>query len=123
MLHDTKNGEPRHSPIPDVILTELKKFREIGNGLIFASMMYDDRPFDYKKQWANCMKAADIQDFRWHDMRHDCASVLINDGRSLAEIGQILGHKSAESTMRYAHLSTARKSEVLNSTMNKMFQL
>lgn len=37
MLSDIKNGTPRHTPIPNVIMDELKKHREIGNGLLFSS--------------------------------------------------------------------------------------
>jgi len=35
-LADTKNGEPRINAIPDITLVELKKFRQIGNGLVFG---------------------------------------------------------------------------------------
>jgi integrase len=119
MLHDTKNGTSRHTPIPDVIMGEIKKYREIGNGLLFPSTTNPDVPFDYKKQWANCLKAADIQNFRWHDMRHDTASTLARDGRTLKEIAEILGHKSLASTDRYTHLCTEHKSQVLNDTMSK----
>jgi site-specific recombinase XerD len=54
---------------------------------------------------------------RWHDIRHDTASTLARDGRTLNEIAEILGHKRLASTNRYTHLSTAHKSQVLNDTM------
>lgn len=118
-LHDTKNGTARHTPIPDVILGMVKQHRQLGNGLMFPSSTNPEKPFDYKKQWANCLKSADIQNFRWHDMRHDTASTLARDGRTLKEIAEILGHKSLASTDRYTHLCTEHKSQVLNETMNK----
>ncbi|HBA66976.1 MAG TPA: site-specific integrase [Methylococcaceae bacterium] len=119
LLSDTKNGAPRHTPIPSVTMDELKKHREIGNGLLFPSSTDPNKPFDYKKQWANCLRSANITNFRWHDMRHDVASTLARDGKTLKEIAEILGHKSLVSTDRYAHLSTAHKSQVLNETMSK----
>lgn len=119
LLADTKNGMPRHTPIPNIIMDELKKHREIGSSLLFPSSTDPNKPFDYKKQWANCLKAANIKNFRWHDMRHDVASTLARDGKTLKEIAEILGHKSLVSTDRYAHLSTAHKSQVLNDTMSK----
>ena len=65
MLSDTKNGTPpRHTPIPSVIMEQLKKHREIGNRLLFPSSTDINKPFDYKKQWAKCLKAADIKNFR-----------------------------------------------------------
>ena len=123
LLADTKNGTPRHTPIPDVIMNELKRYREVGSGLLFPSSTDPDKAFDYKKQWANCLKAANIQNFRWHDMRHDTASTLARDGRTMKEIAEILGHKSLASTDRYTHLSTAHKSQVLNDTMAKAINL
>ena len=90
---------------------------------MFPSGVDINKPFDYKKQWVKCLCAADINNFRWHDMRHDTASTLAMDGRTLKEIAEILGHKSLASTDRYAHLSTAHKSQVLNDTMAKSISL
>ncbi len=123
VLHDTKNDTVRHTPIPDVILGLVKQHRQLGNGLLFPSSANPKKPFDYKKQWANCLKVADIVDFRWHDMRHDTASTLARDGRTLKEIAEILGHKSLASTDRYTHLCTEHKSLVLNDTMSKVIRL
>jgi len=123
LLHDTKNGTSRHTPIPDVIMGEVKKYRELGNGLLFPSTVNPDKPFDYKKWWDNCLKAANIQDFRWHDMRHDTASTLARDGKTLKEIAEVLGHKSLASTDRYTHLCTEHKSQLLNDTMSKVISL
>lgn len=45
--------------------------------------------------------------FRFHDMRHDFASALAQEGVSLFVIAQLLGHTSTRMTMRYAHLHPA----------------
>lgn len=37
-------------------------------------------------------------------MRHSLASALISQGETLSVVGKALGHKSAQSTARYAHL-------------------
>ena len=42
---------------------------------------------------------------RLHDLRHSFASFLVNEGRTLYEVQQILGHSDAKVTERYAHLS------------------
>ena len=42
-----------------------------------------------------------------HDLRHQYASFLVNDGRTLYEVQQILGHSTPKVTQRYSHLSTA----------------
>ena len=41
-----------------------------------------------------------------HGLRHQYASFLINQGRTLYEVQQILGHSDPSVTQRYAHLST-----------------
>jgi len=123
MLADTKNGNPRHTPIPSVIMDELKKHREVGNCLLFPSTIDPNQPFDFRKKWIKCLKIANINNFRWHDLRHDTASTLARDGRTLKEISEILGHKSLASTDRYTHLCTEHKSQMLNDTMAKSINL
>jgi integrase len=49
------------------------------------------------------MKEADISDFVWHDLRHSTASYLAMNGATLAEIAQVLGHKTLAMVKRYAH--------------------
>ncbi len=54
-------------------------------------------------------EAGIVRPFRWHDLRHTCASSLISGwwGRSwtLAEVRDLLGHASITTTERYAHLA------------------
>jgi integrase len=43
--------------------------------------------------------------FSIHDLRHTCAAWLVNAGVPLAEVRDLLGHRTIEMTERYAHLS------------------
>jgi len=45
---------------------------------------------------------------RLHDLRHSAASEMINNDVDLYTVGGVLGHKSAASTARYAHLAARR---------------
>ncbi len=119
ILHDTKNGSDRHTPIPDVVMELVKPYRQIGNALIFPSTIDPDIAFDFRKQWERALREANITDFRWHDLRHDTASTLARDGHSLLQIAEVLGHKSIISTQRYAHVDANCKSKILNETMGK----
>lgn len=118
-----KNIDKIHSinPIPSVALDELKKFRKIGNGLIFFSPNNSDKPFDFRKQWYATLKRANIFGFRFHDLRHTAASYLVMAGATLHEAGQILGHKSEQTTKRYAHLSTNHKAALAERVMSEVF--
>ncbi len=58
-----------------------------------------------KKGFKKLMDRAEIENFRIHDLRHSCASVLINAGGSLYEVQAILRHSSSQVTEKYAHLS------------------
>ena len=51
---------------------------------------------------------------RIHDLRHSFASFLINGGRSLYEVQQLLGHSTATMTQRYAHLARETLLEAAN---------
>jgi integrase len=118
-LADTKNGESRFNPIPSFVMDELRPLRQIGSGLIFASKIKPEVPFDFKKHWIKAMQAAGIENFRWHDLRHTAASLLVMNGATLYEAGQVLGHKSIQTTQRYAHISTDHKSKLVERVMTQ----
>ena len=67
------------------------------------------------RAWGNIRTAfedacreAKVDNFRFHDLRHTCASWLVMKGRSLKEVQEILGHREFTMTLRYAHLSPDR---------------
>jgi len=57
------------------------------------------------KVWRQPRVRAGLPHLRIHDIRHQYASILVNSGRTLSEVQQILGHSDPSETQRYAHLS------------------
>ena len=61
-----------------------------------------------------CWRDIDIHAQATHQLRHTCASMLLNAGMSILGVQRILGHRYVETTLRYAR--------VYDSTMVKDFQ-
>lgn len=123
ILHETKNGERRVIPLTGLALDLIKehsKVRQLNTDLIFPGLK-GDKPIDIRTPWETVLKNAQIEDFRFHDLRHSAASYLAMNGASLAEIAEILGHKTLQMVKRYAHLSDAHTSKVVARMNEKIF--
>lgn len=123
VLNDTKNGERRSLPLLGQALTELRehsKVRNLHSPLVFPNPC-GDKPRDIRSAWETALKKAQIPDFRFHDLRHTCASYLAMNGATTIEIAQILGHKTLSMVKRYAHLSDSHVSEVVERMNAKVF--
>jgi len=124
ILHKTKNGTRRRVPLAGhglELLKEHAKIRRIDTPLLFPSTRYPQQPIDLRKAFANALKRAEITNFNWHDLRHCTASYLAMNGASLAEIAEVLGHKTLSMVKRYAHLSDGHVSNVVASMNAKIF--
>ncbi|MGR5236276.1 tyrosine-type recombinase/integrase [Vibrio alfacsensis] len=105
----TKNGEQRLLTLTQDAIEELMAFRR-SSGYVFPLPKQPDTYFkNFDCYWKEAMKTASVDNFRFHDLRHTCASMLAMNGASLLEICQVLGHKSITMTQRYAHLCVSHK--------------
>ena len=123
-LHDTKNKERRLLPLVHYALELMEthsKVRNIASDLVFPSPSNPQKPWDSRSVWEATLKRANIQNFRFHDLRHSCASYLAMNGASLAEIAEVLGHKTLQMVKRYAHLSEAHTAKVVQSMNERIF--
>jgi len=112
-IRTSKNGEPRTLPLTQAVTKLLEQLNQ-DHPLIFHSERYPTKPYDFTKQWYKALEMAGIRDFRFHDLRHTCASYLAQGGASLLEIGEVLGHKQIQMTKRYAHLCVSHKQALIN---------
>lgn len=122
-LDETKNGERRVLPLTGHALELMKqhsKVRHVSSALVFPGKNID-KPADLRVPFEKALKRAEIFDFKWHDLRHSCASYLAMNGASLAEIAEILGHKTLAMVKRYAHLSEAHTNKVVTRMNEAIF--
>src|SRR5690606_29620735 len=62
---------------------------------------------NFRRRWARAVKDAELENFRFHDLRHTFASWARMAGADLADICEALGHSNISVTMRYAHIEPA----------------
>lgn len=104
-LPDSKVGR-RDVPIATPVAEILHSIPRIdGNPYVFVGSNAGQPIVNLAKPWKRVHSASGIAPARIHDLRHSAASVGVANGASLLLIGGVLGHKSQNTTQRYAHLS------------------
>lgn len=124
ILHETKNGERRRVALAGLALELLQNYAENKQPdslLLFPSKINPTKPIDLRKPFETALKVAEIENFHWHDLRHCTASYLAMNGASLAEIAEVLGHKTLSMVKRYSHLSDSHVSNVVANMNAKIF--
>ncbi len=108
----SKNTKRRIVHLPAPAVDALKKLRR--NGVVGPKPVFVDAAGEpvtkdsLTYHWQKVRTVAGLVDFRWHDLRHSCASFLAQNGASLVEIGSVLGHSSPSITAKYSHLVSGR---------------
>ncbi len=79
----------------------------------------DGHPYspDYiSHRFNRLLKKHGLPHIRFHELRHSCASLLIDMGFTLKDVQEWLGHSDIKMTANiYAHLDTARKTNMADS--------
>ncbi|HCR85286.1 MAG TPA: integrase [Alphaproteobacteria bacterium] len=115
-LPDSKTGQ-KIVNLSEQAIKILKSTPKVkGNPYVIIGREDGNRLINLQKPWTRIRKRANITDVRLHDLRHTFASVAIGNGVSLEVIGALLGHRSIETTARYAHL----QDELINKATNKI---
>jgi integrase len=95
----TKNDEDRIIPI-SLFLHQMLESMPRRSGYLFLNRD-GGRIGTIKTAWGNALRRADIDDFRFHDLRHTVASRLARAKVPESVIAMILGHKRTTITSRY----------------------
>jgi integrase len=125
----TKTGKQRRVDMSDTLaetlLTHRKRLREewLKEGKneipkwVFPNQ--EGNPLEYynlkHRHFEKCLEKAGLRRIRFHDLRHTFASLLIQNGESLAYVKDQLGHSSIKMTVDvYGHLVPAANRAAVN---------
>ena len=116
-LLKTKSGKARKIPISDklkaVLITALSD-KNNQSEYVFINPDTGTKYDDIKRSFHTLLKKANIDNFRFHDLRHTVATRLAGANIDLTVVQEILGHSSIQTTMRYAHPVPERKKQAIN---------
>lgn len=114
-INTTKNDHPRALPLVPAVVAELRRFHcERPEACVFPARSRISVPRAFESSWRSALAGAKIKRFRFHDLRHTCASYLAQNGASLLEIADVMGHRQLAMVKRYAHLTTDTKARLVN---------
>ena len=111
-LTETKNGSARTVPLTRLAVGVVRQamghpVRPINTELIFFGECGRDgrrRPYKFQPAWFRALRRANIDGLRFHDLRHEAVSRLVEAGLTDQEVAAISGHKSMQMLKRYTHL-------------------
>lgn len=109
ILTTTKNGESRSVPLSPTALQVLEELPHDVKGRVIPT----GRMTLYKA-FARACERAKIENFTYHDLRHEALSRLAERGDfSVLEIAAVSGHKTLQMLKRYTHLQAERLADKL----------
>src|SRR5687767_12515390 len=89
--------------LPSRLWTRLLDVRVLFAPRKFCQLCFQDQRVE--GSFEDLLERAEIQDFRFHDLRHTFASWYMMNGGDLYELAKILGHSNIKMTERYAKLA------------------
>jgi integrase len=121
----TKNAQPRTVWVCGDALKLFKahhKRRDEGVDAVFPGRIDNEGNagrYDYIKPFNEAVKAAGIESFRFHDLRHTAATYLAQNGATEQQLRAIGGWKSGV-VSRYVHLAAEDAKEAMQALANKL---
>lgn len=102
----SKSGKPRHVPLSAVVMDILGQLSRWPGCPFVVPNPETKLPYiSIYCSWNTARKEAGLPEVRMHDLRHSMASNMVNSGRSIYEVSNVLGHTQLKTTQRYSHLS------------------
>lgn len=103
----SKNKKTRRIPISSAIRRVFLKQRLQNGRADFVFISSNGNPYkrhdSLKKPFQVACQKANIEELRFHDLRHTAATRMVEAKAGIVAVSRILGHSSLKMTMRYAH--------------------
>lgn len=117
-LDRTKNGHRLAIPLTESAFKVLHDVRQARVIPLHCPFVFheDGKPYSPDKvsvAFKRTCKRAGVENFRFHDLRHDFASNLVQKGNDLYVVQRLLGHRDGRMTQRYAHLKVENLREAV----------
>lgn len=112
-FRETKNGEDGHVKM-NATVTRLLKSLPAHIDRSQRVFQLENRPAVWTRigrPWSKAVKEARIEDYHFHDLRHQAATDLLTLGATLNDVRDFLRHKSLVMTLRYGHLVEDRRKD------------
>jgi integrase len=105
MLPQTKNGDGRFVYLNRSALAALASVPRSPESKSTSRIFPGIAPERVSVAFARLCRSQNVDDFRFHDLRHTAASWLRMQGADIHTVAQLLGHKDLRMAARYQHLS------------------
>ena len=109
LIQNTKNGKPKTVPLNQIAIGVIErkseeKVRRLKNDFVFVSSHGTkiDR-HNLRRAFNNAVRKAEIEDFKFHDLRHSFCTKLAQRGVDIYKIAKLAGHEDIRMTQRYSH--------------------
>ena len=124
-------GEVHRLPITGPMLALLAEQRGAHPIFVFTYVCKRSRgqrrqgeryPFSqgcWRRDWGKALRAAGIEDFRFHDTRHTAATRTLRVTGNLKVVQNMLHHADIATTARYAHATTADVREAMEAAQSR----
>ncbi len=115
IVRHSKNRSFRAVPMSRTLAATLDAIpRVVGSPYVFTNPKTRERYDRFNNTpWRKAVLRSGIAPIRWHDLRHTFGSRLAQQGVSIITIKELMGHKSIQVTMRYAHLAPSNMHEAV----------
>lgn len=116
-VEKTKNGKPVWIPMSETVFEVFMQLNKVRN--LTSNRVFIVKGKTLHRNWVSsafrklCRRVG-VENFRFHDLRHDFCSRLVQAGVPLHVVAELAGHENIATTKGYAHLSPENKREAID---------